>query len=167
MEATQRHYTVFKMLLWLTLAGCTLHFFDNVIFFDQYAEPAWLNAPIVAALWFPLALAARRAHTTLSGSQPDRVYTLIQGFVVGNWLSFGHYLFANPVDVLPRINAIIAIQTVLASALFVYSLWMQVRFHPDSLPYFRRIWIKLVAFYGITIFALEWVWPSDFQTWWL
>ena len=95
------------------------------------------------------------------------VNTLIQGFVVGNWLSFGHYLFANPVDVLPRINAIIAIQTVLASALFVYSLWMQVRFHPDSLPYFRRIWIKLVAFYGITIFALEWAWPSDFQTWWL
>ena len=38
MEATQRHYTVFKMLLWLTLAGCTLHFFDNVIFFDQYPE---------------------------------------------------------------------------------------------------------------------------------
>ncbi|MBF1800859.1 hypothetical protein [Alloalcanivorax profundimaris] len=167
MQPDSKHFKIFKVLIWLTLAGCTLHFFDNVVFFDQYPEPAWLNAPIVAALWIPLALAAWRASSTVSGDYPDHVYTLIQGFVIGNWLSFGHYLFASPADVLPRINLIIAIQVTLATILFFYSLWMQLRFHRESMPYFTRIWAKLIAFYGVTIFTLEWFWPSDFQTWWL
>jgi hypothetical protein len=52
---------LYKALIWLTLYGSALHFFDNYYFFDQYPEPAWLTAEITGALWIPLALLAHRA----------------------------------------------------------------------------------------------------------
>ena len=52
---------VYKALIWVTLYAAALHFFDNVYFFFQYPEPAWLTREIVALLWIPIALMAHRA----------------------------------------------------------------------------------------------------------
>ena len=164
MEAPVKLY---KLLIWLTLYACTLHFVDNVYFFDNYPEPAWLNAPVVGLLWIPLALIAHRAVDYLYSGKIDRTFTLIHGFVAGNWISLGHYLFASPSDVAFRINAIIALQVVLATLLMAFAIWLQLSRYQQSLKYTGKTWVKLTAFYGIAIFALELVWPSTFSTWWL
>lgn len=158
---------VYKTLIWLTLYGATLHFFDNVYFFDQYPEPAWLNAPIVAALWIPLALLAHRAVDYIYTGRLDRSYSLVHGFVLGNWISLGHYLFASPAEILPRINFAIALQVGLATLLLAVTLWLQFSRSPDSLPWTRRAWTKNLAMYAGAILMLEWLWPSRFDSWWM
>lgn len=158
---------LYKALIWLTLYGASLHFFDNVYFFDQYPEPAWLTAGIVGALWIPLALLAHRAVHYVYTGRLERSYSLVHGFVLGNWISLRHYLFASPAAVLPRINFAIAVQVGFATLLLVTVLWLQFRRSPDTLRWTRRAWRKNLAMYGVVIFLLEWFWPSRFDTWWM
>ena len=158
---------IYKALIWLTLYGAALHFFDNVYFFDQYPEPAWLTAEIVGALWIPIALLAHRAVDYIYAGKIDRSYSLVHGFVLANWISLGHYLFASPAEVLPRINFAIAIQVGLATLLLVYTLWLQLARDRDSLRWTRRAWTKNLAMYVVLILILEFFWPSQFDTWWM
>ena len=127
-----RSIKIYKALIWLTLYGASLHFFDNVYFFDQYPEPAWLTAGIVGALWIPIALLAHRAVDRIYSGQVERSYSIVHGFVFANWISLGHYLFASPAVILPRINFAIVVQVVLATVLLVYTLWLQFSRSPDS-----------------------------------
>ena len=108
---------LYKALIWLTLYGAALHFFDNYYFFDQYPEPAWLRAEITAALWIPLALLAHRAVEYIYAGKITRSFSLVHGFVLGNWISLGHYLFASPASILPRINFGIVVQVGMATLL--------------------------------------------------
>ncbi len=156
----------YKMLIWLTLYGASLHFFDNVYFFDQYPEPAWLSPVVVGALWIPLALLAHRAVDYIHANKLDKTYSLVHGFVSGHWLSLGHYLFANPSDVPLRINLIIGLQVGLATLLFVLALWLQFRKSPASLRWTVRAWAKNLAIYGVVIVTLEQWWPSTYSVWW-
>ncbi|PWR25334.1 hypothetical protein [Zavarzinia aquatilis] len=157
---------IYKALIWLSLYGAALHFFDNVYFFDQYPEPAWLNPVAVAALLIPLVLLAHRAVDYIYIGKADRSYSLVHGFVSGSWLSLGHYLFASPAQILPRINIIIAIQVGLATVLFVYALWLQLSRSPSSIRYTGRAWAKNIALYAVAIVILETLWPSRFSDWW-
>lgn len=158
---------LYKALIWLTLYGAALHFFDNYYFFDQYPEPAWLRAEITASLLIPLALLAHRAVDYIYNGKVERSFSLVHGFVLGNWISLGHYLFASPAAVLPRINFGIAVQVGLATVLLVVTLWLQLTRYPDSLRWTRRAWAKNVAMYAVAIFVLELIWPSKFDWWWL
>ena len=158
---------IYKALIWLTLYAAALHFFDNVYFFDQYPEPAWLNAPIVAALWIPLALLAHRAVDYVYAGKVERSYSMVHGFVLANWISLGHYLFASPVEVLPRINIAIGLQVAMATLLLCYTLWMQFSRDRDSLPWTRRAWRRNLVMYAVLIAVLEFFWPSSFDTWWM
>ncbi|MCF4164629.1 hypothetical protein L2U69_03090 [Zavarzinia compransoris] len=161
-----RSLKLYKALIWLSLYGAILHFFDNVYFFDQYPEPAWLNPTAVALLLIPLILLAHRAVDRIYVGKADRSYSLVHGFVSGSWLSLGHYLFASPDQILPRINAIIAIQVILATALFLFALWLQYRRAPQSLRYTGRAWAKNLVLYAVAITVLETLWPSSFSDWW-
>ncbi len=158
---------IYKALIWLALYGAALHFFDNVYFFDQYPEPAWLTAPIVGVLWLPLALLAHRAVDAIYMGKIDRSYSLVHGFVAGNFLSLGHYLFASPATILPRINFAIGVQVGLAALLLIVTLWLQFTRSPESLRWTRRAWLKNIALYVVVIFALEQFWPSAYNNWWL
>lgn len=158
---------IYKALIWLSLYGAALHFFDNVYFFNQYPEPAWLNAPIVALLFIPIALLAHRAVDLIYRDQVEYSYSLVHALVFSHWLSLGHYLFANPVDVLPRINLAIGIQVSIAGVLFVYTLWLQNHRSPESLRYARRAWLKNLVGSQILVLVLELIWPSNFSTWWM
>lgn len=157
---------VYKALIWLTLYAAALHFFDNVYFFDQYPEPAWLTAPIVGLLWIPLALLAHRAVDYLYQGRIDRSFSMMHGFVLANWISLGHYLFASPAEILWRINFVIILQVGLAALLFVYMLWLQFTRYPDSLVWTRRAWGRNLAMYFVVILVLEFFWPSKFDFWW-
>lgn len=157
----------YKSLIWLTLYGAALHFFDNVYFFDQYPEPAWLRAEVTGALWIPLALLAHRAVDYIYADKVERSYPLVHGFVLGNWISLGHYLFASPAEVLPRINFAIAVQVGMATLLFAVTLWLQLTRHAGTLVWTRRAWVKNLALYAVAIFTLEILWPSTFDSWWM
>lgn len=157
---------IYKALIWLTLYASALHFFDNVYFFEQYPEPTWLNPPIVASLWIPLALLAHRAVDRLYTGKVAYSYSLVHGFVFANWISLGHYLFANPAEVLPRINFAIFLQVGLATVLLGYTLWLQINRHPDSLRWSARAWLKNIALLAVIIPVLELIWPSQFSNWW-
>lgn len=158
---------IYKGLIWLTLYGAALHFFDNVYFFEQYPEPSWLTAPIVGLLWVPLALLAHRAVDSIYPGRIERSYSLVHGFALGNFLSLGHYLFASPSEVLPRINFAIALQVGLAALLLIYTLWFQAVRAPSSLKWARKAWIKNLMMYAVIITALEIAWPSKFDLWWM
>lgn len=158
---------IYKAAIWLTLYGAALHFFDNVYFFDQYPEPAWLTAGIVGVLWIPLALLAHRAVDYIYTGRIERSFSLVHGFVLGNWISLGHYLFASPAAVLPRINFAIALQVGLATLLLAITVWLQLTTAPDSLLWTRRAWIKNVAMYAGAVAVLEFIWPSHYSSWWM
>jgi hypothetical protein len=157
---------VYKALIWLTLYASALHFFDNVYFFEQYPEPAWLTAPIVAVLWMPLALLAHRAVDRIYTGKIEYSYSLVHGFVFANWISLGHYLFASPAEVLPRINFAIFLQVGVAAVLLVYTVWLQYRRSPDSLRWSGRAWLKNAVLLAVVIPVLEFIWPSPFGNWW-
>lgn len=157
---------VYKALIWLTLYAAALHFFDNVYFFDQYPEPAWLTAPIVGVLWIPIALLAHRAVDRIYTGKIEYSYSLVHGFVFANWISLGHYLFASPAEVLPRINFAIFLQVGIATVLLGYTLWLQFSRNRDSLRWSGRAWLKNAALFLVAIFVLELIWPSKFGTWW-
>lgn len=158
---------IYRALIWLTLYAAALHFFDNVYFFDQYPEPAWLDAPIVGALWIPLALLAHRAVHYTYTEKLERSYSLVHGFVLGNWISLGHYLFASPAEILPRINFAISLQVGSATILFLYVVWLQRCRAPESFRWVVRAWRKNVLMYAVLVALLEFAWSSRFDTWWM
>lgn len=121
----------------------------------------------MAVLWIPIALLAHRAVDYLNTGRVDRSYSLVHGFVTANALSLGHYLFAPPSEVLPRINFAIALQVGLATVLLAYTLWLQFRRSPDTLRWARRAWIKNLTIYAAAILILEIIWPSTFDSWWM
>lgn len=157
---------LYKALIWLTLYASALHFFDNVYFFNEYPEPAWLTAPIVAVLWIPLALLAHRAVDRIYLGKVQYSFVLVHAFVFANWISLGHYLFASPSIVLPRINFAILLQVLLATILLIYSLWLQYKNYPETLARTRRTWGVNAALFIVAVGILELIWPSQWDNWW-
>ena len=157
---------LYKALIWLTLYASALHFFDNVYFFNQYPEPAWLTAPIVAVLWIPIALLAHRAVDRIYNGKIDYSYSLVHGFIFANWVSLGHYFFASPATILPRINFAISLQVVMAAVLLVYTLWLQYTRSPTTLRYAGQAWLKNFALTTVAVGILEFFWPSQWSSWW-
>lgn len=157
----------FLALLALTLLASALHFADNVLYFEQYPEPAWLSPPVVGALWLPLAWLAVRAVRCARRGEWERTYLLSHGFISGNLLSLGHYLFAAPWEISARINAAIALQVGMALVLLAETLRQQAQYAPEALPRAARVWLENVGLLVVLVLVLEWFWPSRFSLWWL
>lgn len=157
----------YKLMLWLTLYASGLHFFDNVYFFDQYPEPAWLTAGIVGALWIPLVLMAHRAVDYIYAGDLYRSFKFSHAFVLANLMSLGHYLFASPAETLARINWIIGLQVVMAMLLFALTLWVQARHSRESLNTTGKLWGIMGLQYAGVVVVLEIFWPSNFDLWWM
>ena len=127
----------------------------------------WLTAEIVALLFIPIMLLAHRAVDYIYRGKVDYSFSLVHGFVLANWISLGHYLFASPSEVLSRINFAIALQVGLATGLLIYTLWFQYQRAPESAMWSRRAWKKNVVMYAVLIGLLELGWPSNFDSWWM
>lgn len=161
------HVKIYRALIWLSLYAAAVHFADNVYFFDQYPEPAWMSRGLLASLLIPLALLAHRAVDHIYTGKLDRSYSLVHGLVSGHLISLGHYVFARPSDIPLRVNLSVGVQVGLALVLLIYTLWLQMQRHPDSMRWTRKAWMKNVAMYVILGFVLETFWPSKFVTWWI
>ena len=115
----------FRTLVWLValnVAATIFHYVDNVMYFHEYPEPAWLAPGLVDAFWFlmtPLALVglwlARRNRKTLSS-------VALLTYAGMSLLVLGHYRFAPFHAIGWRIHAFIWLEAAAALALVVWLL---------------------------------------------
>lgn len=111
-----------RRLAWLLaalVASSVLHYVDNLVFFHEYPEPAWINRSMIDAFWFamtPLAIAGylmlRRGHF-VSGC------LVLVAYAACNLLTLGHYAYAPMHAIGARIHAFILLEAVLAAVLVV------------------------------------------------
>lgn len=122
MIAPTRGRQALQWLLLATVASSILHYADNLIFFEHYPEPPWINRRLIDAFWWvmtPLAwigyrLARRGAHR--AGTATLLVYAAC------NLLTLGHYLYAPIHEISLRIHAFILIEAALAVMLIAFLL---------------------------------------------
>lgn len=118
-----KRLTGLKWLLLANVVGSILHYVHNLVFFEHYPEPSWINRSVVDAFWFfmtPLAWVGYRLI------QHDRVRSgtgVLVGYAACNLLSLGHYLYAPMHEIEPVIHAFILLEAGLAVALVGY-LWV-------------------------------------------
>jgi hypothetical protein len=107
-------------LLIANLVASALHFGDNMLRFEDYPEPSWITGPhIVDALWLLMApllgvgwwLARRGTRRASVGVL--WLYGALSMFVLG------HYFYASPSELPPRINVLIGIEAAAAGLLLV------------------------------------------------
>ena len=113
----------FKVLLgvvMLNIVTTILHYVDNIIFLDEYPEPAWLSPGIVDAFWFlmtPVVLcglwSAHRGHRVLSS-------LCLLVYVGMSLLVLGHYRFAPFHAIGMRIHAFIWLEALAAVVLVIW-----------------------------------------------
>lgn len=109
-----------RLLLLAIVASSVLHYADNLLFFEQYPEPPWINRHHIDAFWWfmtPLAyigyfLIRRRSLRT--GTATLLIYA------VCNLLTLGHYLYAPLQDISLRIHTFIMLEATLAVVLVVF-----------------------------------------------
>jgi hypothetical protein len=158
---------VLLVFTWLSLYGAGVHFFDNVVFFDEYPEPAWLTPLRVALLFVPMAWYAQVITHRLYMGQLGRALRMAHAFVFAHLISLGHYLFASPFDIPARINALIGVQAALAVALLLAALWVQRHSRLQPSRPLGRLWAHMLLSLVVVVVALEWAWPSKFNLWWM
>jgi hypothetical protein len=120
MKISARWQQGLKWLLLATFASSVLHYIDNLLFFEQYPEPVWINRAIIDGFWFvmtPLALVGY--HLMQRGAHQAGTWVLL-AYAGCNLLTLGHYRYAYICTVVPRINAFIFLEAVLACLLTIH-----------------------------------------------
>ena len=116
-------------VLLVTALGSVLHYADNLLFFQEYPEPPWINRSMIDAFWFvmtPLALAGWMA---IRRGRPAGGLLLLLVYAVCNLLPLGHYLYA-PLHVIgARIQAFIMLEALFAMALIFTLVRMAMALH--------------------------------------
>jgi len=128
MRASPQWLRGLRWLLLATFVSSVLHYVDNLLFFEQYPEPAWIDRRMIDAFWFvmtPLAWIGYRCIR--DGSRHVGTLVLI-AYAACNLLTLGHYRYAPMCSVLPRIHVFILLEAALACALVAFLL----------LPYLRQ-----------------------------
>ncbi|MCH9826425.1 MAG: hypothetical protein K0U79_01635 [Gammaproteobacteria bacterium] len=117
MSASPRWQHQLKWLLLATVAASILHYADNLLYFEQYPEPPWINRSMVDAFWFMMTPLAWIGYGLIrSGCHHSGTLALL-AYAAGNLLSLGHYRYAPMCSIDPRINTLILLEAVLACAL--------------------------------------------------
>lgn len=113
---------VMRWLLWATVASSILHYADNVLFFEQYPEPYWINTSFIDAFWWlmtPLAWIGYRLIRR--GARRSGAATLLM-YAACNLLTLGHYRYAPMHHISLRIHTLIWLEAALAVALIAFLL---------------------------------------------
>ena len=114
----------YRNLVYLVIANIVasiLHYVDNVVHFEHYPEPDWLNAHLVDLFWFfmtPFALLglwfAKKCY------YKSALCSLIVYALMG-LLVLGHYNYAPFFDISFKIHLFIWIEAILAGILLIYT----------------------------------------------
>lgn len=120
MKASENWYIGLKWLLVAIVVSSILHYADNLLYFEEYPEPPWINRAMVDAFWFfmtPLAWIGYRLVRT--GRHHTGTLVLLV-YVACNLLTLGHYQYAPMYSIDARIHFFILLEAALACLLFVF-----------------------------------------------
>lgn len=115
-----RWLTGLKWLLLANVAASVLHYVDNLLFFEQYPEPIWINRSIIDAFWFFMTPLAWFGYRRVQRGSLRSGALVLLGYACCSLLSLGHYRYAPIHEVAHRINAFILLESALACVLIVY-----------------------------------------------
>lgn len=119
------------LLTVVTFISSVLHYVDNVMFFELYPEPIWLNRYIVDAFWFVMTPVGVAGYIFLDDGRFKLGYTSIYMYAAMNLLSLGHYLIAPPWEIALKINVFILMESFAAIALAAYTAWVHATYGPN------------------------------------
>ncbi|MFG6455726.1 hypothetical protein [Roseateles sp. BYS96W] len=117
MKAPSSWLAPLRWLLWATFASSILHYVDNVLMFEQYPEPPWINRHIVDAFWWLMTPLAWFGYRLMRNGALRAGTVMLLLYAACNLLTLGHYRYAPMDEISPRIHAFIGLEAVLAMAL--------------------------------------------------
>ncbi|WP_347259620.1 hypothetical protein [Rudaea sp.] len=118
------------LLFWLLLANALasiLHYGDNLLYFEEYPEPGWINRSIIDAFWFVMTPFALIGYQAVKRGQAGFGGICLYLYAAGGLLVLGHYRYAPMCSIVPRIHALILLEAGLAVALVAVVLVHQIR----------------------------------------
>lgn len=110
-------------LLWLllaTVAASVLHYADNLLFFEQYPEPPWINRTLIDVFWLLMTPLAWIGYRLIRRGAQLAGTAVLLAYAACNLLSLGHYLYAPMHDISLRIHAFIVLEAALAVVLIAF-----------------------------------------------
>lgn len=84
-------YRQVKRWFIITIVTSILHYVDNVLFFEHYPEPTWLNAKLVDMFWFVMTPVAGLAIWLFKRQKNHSALIATFMYVAMNLLVLGHY----------------------------------------------------------------------------
>lgn len=117
---TVHRLRVLRWLLFAIVVGSIFHYADNLLFFEQYPEPPWINRAMIDAFWLLMTPLAWLGYRLIKTGSRNAGTLVLMGYVACNLLALGHYRYAPMCSVAPRINAFIWLEAGLACALAVF-----------------------------------------------
>ncbi len=118
-----------KLLLFATVAGSILHYADNLLFFERYPEPSWINRSMIDAFWFLMTPLAWIGYRLIRRGSRHAGTLVLLGYVACNLLALGHYRYAPMCSVAPRVNTFILLEAALARVLAAFLIF----------PYLKKV----------------------------
>ena len=112
--------SMLRLLLLAMVTSSVLHYVDNLLFFEQYPEPPWINRHHIDAFWWIMTpLAWIGYHLIRRGALRGGSATLLT-YAACNLLTLGHYRYASLSDISLRIHIFIILEAALAVVLTVF-----------------------------------------------
>ncbi len=119
-----------RILLTLVLANVItsiLHYLDNVLFFQHYPEPTWLNPHLVDMAWFVMTPFGVAGYMLFLRGRSAVAFVCLYLYALMSLLVLGHYLIAPPWRVSFKINVFIIAEAIAALLLATFTTWLQTR----------------------------------------
>jgi hypothetical protein len=109
-----------RFLFWLLLANVfasVLHYGDNLLYFEEYPEPGWINRRIIDTFWFVMTPLAVIGYRALKQGLLHFGCIALYLYAAAGLLVLGHYRYAPLCSVVPRIHSFILLEATLAAVL--------------------------------------------------
>lgn len=114
-------YRNLMILFVITIITSILHYVDNVLFFEHYPEPTWLNAKLVDMFWFVMTPVAGLAMWWFKQQKNQRALLATFVYVAMNILVLGHYRYQPFHHISLKIHLFIWLEAIAAFALALYA----------------------------------------------
>lgn len=114
----------YRNLLCLVIANIIasiLHYVDNVMHFEHYPEPDWLNAQLVDLFWFFMTPFAIVGLYLVKRHRFNFALWLLIAYALMGLLVLGHYNYAPFFDISFKIHLFIWLEAILAGILLIYT----------------------------------------------
>lgn len=114
-------YRILVYLIIANIIASILHYVDNVIHFEHYPEPDWLNAQLVDLFWFFMTPFALLGLWLMKKQQYMPALFALIAYALMGLLVLGHYNYASFFNISFKIHLFIWLEAVLAGILLIYT----------------------------------------------